>query len=149
MKQSRFLLLQHYCAQAVNKLKKPISSPLSQITDVVVGTGPAAKSGDTVTMRCRALCAQISNYHGGSVCSQTFRQYGRRYRGTLEDGTEFDSGDRFKFTIDAGEVRAQRHSAAPPHHASAPSIAGVTQTRRRCAPRPLHVGHISTYILAY
>ena len=27
-----------------------------------------------------------------------------RYRGTLEDGTEFDRGDRFKFTIDAGEV---------------------------------------------
>ena len=27
-----------------------------------------------------------------------------RYVGTLEDGTEFDRGDKFKFTIDAGEV---------------------------------------------
>ena len=40
-----------------------------------------------------------------SVLSPPTRASAGRYRGTLDDGTEFDSGDRFKFTIDGGEVR--------------------------------------------
>jgi FKBP-type peptidyl-prolyl cis-trans isomerase len=41
------------------------------------GSGPEAKSGDNVTMS---------------------------YRGTLEDGTEFDAANKFDFEIDEGTV---------------------------------------------
>lgn len=51
------------------------------ITDTIVGTGPEVKSGDTVTIH---------------------------YRGTLEDGTEFDSsygrGQPFSTVIGVGRV---------------------------------------------
>ena len=45
------------------------------IVEVKQGDGPAAASGDTVVMK---------------------------YKGTLADGSKFDSGSGFTFTIDAG-----------------------------------------------
>ena len=48
-----------------------------KINEIKEGTGPAAKSGDTVTIK---------------------------YDGTLDDGTVFDTSKSFEFTIGAGEV---------------------------------------------
>ena len=48
-----------------------------EIKDISEGDGPPAASGDTVTMK---------------------------YKGKLDDGSVFDSGSGFTFTIDAGEV---------------------------------------------
>ena len=48
-----------------------------EIKDVSEGEGAAAVSGDTVTMK---------------------------YKGKLDDGSVFDSGSGFTFTIDGGEV---------------------------------------------
>jgi FKBP-type peptidyl-prolyl cis-trans isomerase len=48
-----------------------------EATDVAVGTGPEAKKGDTVKMK---------------------------YKGTLMNDKEFDSGDAFEFTIGEGKV---------------------------------------------
>ena len=55
----------------------PPADETVQISDDVEGSGPEAKSGDTVTMS---------------------------YRGTLEDGSEFDAADKFDFEIDEGCV---------------------------------------------
>jgi hypothetical protein len=51
--------------------------PAVEIKDMSVGEGAKAESGDTVTMK---------------------------YRGKLDDGSVFDSGSGFVFTIDGGDV---------------------------------------------
>ena len=55
----------------------PPADETVQISNDEEGTGEAAKSGDTVTMS---------------------------YKGTLEDGSEFDSASTFQFCIDEGTV---------------------------------------------
>jgi FKBP-type peptidyl-prolyl cis-trans isomerase len=80
------------CSKPVDEptsdFKPALATPLPaaptklEIEELVVGTGPAAKSGDTVHVQ---------------------------YTGTLMNGTKFDSsydhgGDPFKFTIGKGEV---------------------------------------------
>eukprot|EP00287_Rhodomonas_sp_CCMP768_P012105 CAMPEP_0196726114 /NCGR_PEP_ID=MMETSP1091-20130531/7472_1 /TAXON_ID=302021 /ORGANISM="Rhodomonas sp., Strain CCMP768" /LENGTH=93 /DNA_ID=CAMNT_0042068489 /DNA_START=24 /DNA_END=302 /DNA_ORIENTATION=+ len=56
---------------------KPPADETVTITEVTEGSGAAVESGAAVTMK---------------------------YEGRLADGTVFDSAEKFKFTIDGGEV---------------------------------------------